>query len=101
MSRYTDDLIADSYTTSKFLVVVRSALYDPTARLWPKDLRARMRIPMAYCRMVAGKAYYNDRLIIDPDDMDLHLQLIHRAYVSAPGGHPGRIKLLDLVNRTY
>jgi hypothetical protein len=101
MSRHTDDLIADSYTTSKFLAAVRSALHDPTARLWPKDLRARMRIPMARCRVVAGKAYYNDRLIIDPDDTDLHLQLIYRAHASAPGGHPGRVKLLDLVNRTY
>lgn len=51
--------------------------------------------------MVAYRAYYRGRLIIDPDDDFLHLQLIHRTHASGPGGHPGRTKTIDLMNRQY
>ena len=39
--------------------------------------------------------------MIDPDDAELYLQLIHRMYVSAPGGYPGRTKTIDLMSCAY
>jgi len=51
--------------------------------------------------VVAGKVYFRDRLLIDPDNHDLQLQIIHRHHASAPAGHPGRTKSLDLLNRRY
>ena len=51
--------------------------------------------------MVAGKVYFRDRLVIDPDDANIQLQLIHQTHASGPGGHPGRVKTLDLMNRKY
>ena len=68
---------------------------------WPRELKQRLRIPFAECRVVAGKVYWRDRLVIDPDDANIQLQLIHRTHASGPGGHPGRVKTLDLMNRKY
>ena len=39
--------------------------------------------------------------MIDPDNSALQLQIIHRHYASAPAGHPGCTKSLDLLNRRY
>jgi hypothetical protein len=50
---------------------------------------------------VIDNIYFRDRLVIDPDDMNIQLQLIHRIYTSGPGGHPGRVKTLELMNRKY
>jgi hypothetical protein len=50
---------------------------------------------------VADKIYFRDRLLIDSDDCDLQLQLVYRTHALGPGGHPGRTKTLDLMNRKY
>ena len=86
---------------SALLQRMMTALAEPGARAWPKELKQRLRIPFAECRMVAGKVYFRDCLVIDPDDANMHLQLIHRTHASGPGGHPGRVKTLDLMNRKY
>lgn len=101
VSQPIDNLIATSYRTSPFLADVLAALTDPGHRAWPKEIKKRLRIPFAECRVVAGKVYFRDRLMIDPDDYDLQLQLIYRTHASGPGGHPGRTKTLDLMNRKY
>jgi len=101
VSQPIDDLIAFSYQTSPFLADVVAALSDPDHRAWPRALKQRLRIPFAECRVVAGKVYFRDRLLLDPDDANLHLQVIHRTHASGPGGHPGRTKTLDLLNRKY
>jgi hypothetical protein len=101
VSRHIDDLLTDMYASSRPLQAVMRALADPGARAWPKQLKQQLRVPYAECRAVAGKAYFRDRLIIDPEDTDMHLQLIHRTHASGPGGHPGRVKTLDLMNRKY
>lgn len=100
-SRHIDDLITDSYTNSPFMEKVVASLRQRTARAWPTVIRQRLKIPFAECHLTAGKAYYRDRLMIDPDDTELHLQLIYRTHASVAGGHPGRTKTLDLMNRAY
>lgn len=100
-SRHTEDLITDSYASSAFMASVMKALKSAGVRAWPSAIKQRLRVAFAECKLTAGRVYYRDRLMIDPDDVDLHLQLIHRTHSSAPGGHPGRVKTLDLMNRVY
>jgi len=80
---------------------VAAALKKPGCRAWPTAIKRRLRVPFAECRVVTGKIYFRDRLLVDPDDHNLHLQLIYRTHASGPGGHPGRTKTIDLMNRKY
>ena len=100
-SRHIDDVIADSYSKSSFMTKVVDTLRQRVARAWPTEVKQRLRIPFAECRLVGDRVYYRDRLMVDPDDAELHLQLIHRMHASAPGGHPGRTKTIDLMSRAY
>ena len=101
VSRHIDDLLTEMSENSAILQGMMTALAEPGARAWPRELKQRLRIPFAECRVVAGKVYWRDRLVIDPDDANIQLQLIHRTHASGPGGHPGRVKTLDLMNRKY
>jgi hypothetical protein len=78
-----------------------TALAKRGVHVWPKEVKQRLRIPFMECRVVAGKVYFKDRLVIGPNDTNIQLQLIHWTYASRPGGHPGRVKTLDLMNRKY
>lgn len=101
-SKHIDDLITESYEKSPLLNEITSALENPKrADGWPSQLRERLRIPFNECTTTQDKAYYRGRLIIDPEDLDLQLQLIYRTHASTPTGHPGRTKTLDLMNRRY
>jgi hypothetical protein len=77
------------------------ALGKPETCAWPKELKRRLRIPFAECRVVAGKVYFRDRLVIDPDDANIQLQLIYQTHTSGPGSYPSRVKTLSLINRKY
>jgi transposase InsO family protein len=101
VSQHIDDVIADGYARSAFLQDVIAALQDPEARQWPAPLKTALRIPFAECKAVAGQAFYRGRLIIDPEDAETQLQLVYRTHTSPPGGHPGREKTVDLMNRKY
>jgi hypothetical protein len=100
-SRHIDDLVTEMYANSATLQSVIAALNNPGARAWPVALKRRLKVAFAECRVVAGRVYYRGRLMIDPDDANMHLQLIHRTHSSAPGGQPGRTKTLYLMNRKY
>jgi hypothetical protein len=100
-SRHIDDLITEMYKRSPLLQSVIAALLNPGTMEWLAALKKVLRIPMAECRVVAGKVLFRDRLVVDPSDAEMHLQIIHRTHSAAAGGHPGRTKTLDLLNRTY
>jgi transposase InsO family protein len=100
-SRHIDDLIEESYARSPLLKEIIEAITDPDCRKWPPHLKKRLRIPFAECTTVAGKAYFRGRIILDPDDQELQLQAVHRTHAAGPGGHPGRVKTIDLMNRKY
>jgi hypothetical protein len=55
---------------------------------------------MQDCEIHAERVYYRDRLYISPNE-ELKLHIIYRTHSTGPGGHPGRIKILDLLNRFY
>jgi transposase InsO family protein len=101
ISRSIDDLIDEGYANSPMMAELKDCLIDPERREWTPTLKKSLRIPFAECAIKAGRAYFRDRLIIPLDDTGLQLQVIHRTHASAPGGHPGRVKTLDLMNRVY
>jgi hypothetical protein len=55
---------------------------------------------MTDCKLVGDRIYYRDRLFAPPDD-ELRTQIVYRTHSTGPAGHPGRVKTLDLVTRTY
>ena len=71
VSRHIDDLLTEMCENSALLQRMMTALAEPGARAWPKELKQRLRIPFAECRVVAGKVYFRDRLVIDPDDANI------------------------------
>src|SRR4030088_824629 len=101
ISCHIDELLAEMCESSAILQAMIEALGKPGTRARPKELKGRLKIPFEECRIVAGKVYFRDRLVIDPDDANIQLQLIHRTHASGPGGHPGRVKTLDLMNSKY
>ena len=95
-----DDLIDEAYARSPIAASMLSALQDPRTTKWPKNLRRDLRIAMTDCKIVGGKIYYRDRLFAPPDD-ELRTQILYRTHSTGMAGHPGRVKTLDLVSRTY
>ena len=95
-----DDLIDAAYQRSRLADAMITALRDPQVLRWPKALRKELRIAMTDCKIVGNRVYYRDRLFAPPDD-ELHTQIIYRTHSTGPAGHPGRVKTVDLVSRTY
>jgi Integrase zinc binding domain len=95
-----DDLIDKAYGRSKQATLIIQALGDPRCRRWPKALRKDLRVAMTDCKIVSNRIYYRDKLFIPPDD-ELRTQIIYRTHSTGPAGHPGRVKTIDLVSRSY
>ena len=100
-SRPLDELIDNSYQASSMLYDMAACLSDPHCRRWSPGLSKKLQIPFAECRLTAGRIYFRDRLVVAPDDPDIQLQVLYRTHASGPGGHPGRVKTIDLLNRSY
>ncbi len=99
-SQPIDNLIDDAYQTNKNAVQMTTALQNPKTRKWPKEIRRDLRIAMSECDVIEGRIYHRNRLFI-PDSPGLRLQILHRTHSSPISGHPGRVKTLDLLTRTY
>ena len=95
-----DDLIARAYRSCDNTQRMLAALENPEARHWLKDIRKYLRIAMQDCEIHAGQIYYRGKLYIPPND-ELKFHVIYRTHSTGPGGHPGRVKTLDLLNRSY
>lgn len=95
-----DDLIDKAYESSELVTTMRTTLRDPSARHWPLSIRKDLRIALQDCRLVNGKIFYRDRLFVPPS-AELRTQIIYRTHSTGPAGHPGRVKTVDLVSRTY
>ena len=72
---------------------------DRTTRRWPKAIRKLLRCDKSECSTVDGLIDFRNRLFV-PDVPKLRLEVVHRTHSSGPAG-PGRVKTLDLLNRTY
>src|SRR3981081_3927118 len=64
VSRHIDELLAEMCESSAILQAMIEAMGKPGTRAWPKELRERLKIPFAECRVVAGKVYFRDLLVI-------------------------------------
>ena len=95
-----DELIREAYHMNDLAQKMIAALQDPSARRWPKTIRKYLRCDMSECQLIDGRIFFRNRLFI-PDHLDLHLEVVHRSHSIGPAGHPGRVKTLDLLNRTY
>jgi hypothetical protein len=76
------------------------ALRDPLVKRWPKEFRGDLRVAMQDFTVRGNRMYYRERLFLPPTD-EAKTQVIYRIHSSGPGGHPGRVKTLELVTRTY
>jgi hypothetical protein len=95
-----DDLITIVYRRCKTTQRMLAALEDPQVRRWPKDIRKYLRIAMQDCEVHTRKIYYKEKLFLPPND-EVKLQVLYRTHSTGPGGHPGRVKTLDLLSRSY
>jgi len=95
-----DELIRAGYQENGLAQEMVAALRDRKARRWPKKIRKSLRCDKSECSILDGQVYFRQRLFV-PDAPGLRLEVVHRSHSSGPAGHPGRIKTLDLLNRTY
>ena len=95
-----DDLIDRAYQTCPTAKQMLSALSTPRAKRWPREIQKHLRITIQDCEVHAGRIYYREKLFVPPVD-ELKLHIVYRTHSTGPGGHPGRVKTLDLINRTY
>jgi transposase InsO family protein len=100
MDKPIDELIDRAYDTSEQAAAMLAALQDPAVKRWPRALRPDFRVAMTDFTVVNGKIYYRNRLYAPPDD-ELRTQILYRTHSTGPAGHPGRVKTIDLVSRTY
>ncbi len=71
--QYINELLDKIYSSSKLLQGVITALKDLGAQAWPKELKQRLRILYSECCIVTSKAYFCNRLIIDPNNTGIYL----------------------------
>lgn len=95
-----DELIKAAYERSDTAQAMITCLGDPANKHWPKSIRKQLKISMVECKVVEGLIYWRERLFIPPDD-EVRTQILYRTHSSGPGGHPGRVKTIELVSRTY
>ncbi|KAI0993053.1 hypothetical protein K3495_g15131 [Podosphaera aphanis] len=101
VSRSIDDLIDEAYKKSALMIATLEDLTDQKKRRWSPMVAKVLRIAFAECKVVANRVYFRERLLIPPDDEQLQLQILHRTHNSFPAGHPGRVRTIDLLNRSY
>ena len=97
------ELIKNAYIENELARDMLAALREREgrkARRWPKQIRKLLRCDKSECSIVDGLIYYRNRVFV-PDSPELRLEVVHRTHISGPAGHPGRVKTLDLLNRTY
>ena len=95
-----NELLHQAYATSQTAQDILTALRNQTQRRWPKPIRRILRCDKTECKIVDGLMRFRNRIYV-PDEPGLRLEITHRTHSSGPAGHPGRIKTLDLLNRTY
>lgn len=94
------DLIRDAYKNDPIAQDIVANLLDASVRRWPKPLRKFLRCEKSECKLVDGLLYFRNRIWI-PDTPGLRLEVAHRTHSAGPAGHPGRVKTVDLLNRSY
>jgi hypothetical protein len=95
-----DEVVQKAYNNNDTAQQLIEAVQDPTVTKWPKAFRKYMRVPMVDCSVKEGKLYFRDRMYAPQED-ELRAQILYRHHSAGPAGHPGRVKTLDLITRTW
>ena len=95
-----EELIRQAYQDDELARDMVAALRERKLRRWPRHVRKKLRCDMSECALVDGQIYFRKRLFV-PDAPGVRLEVVHRSHSSGPAGHPGRVKTLDLLNRSY
>jgi hypothetical protein len=59
-----------------------------------------MGFAMDDCKVCKNRIYYRNKLFI-PGNTELKMQIIYKTYNSETEGHPGRMKITELVSKSY
>ena len=90
--RTVEQIIADEYPTDEFI--------QETTNLLKSNARKSRKITLAECRIQDDRLYYQDRLVL-PDNDELRLKLLRLVHDAPIGGHQGRARTLELLQREY
>jgi hypothetical protein len=95
-----DELVNCAYGRSETAGIAIAALKDPAIRKWPKFIKHEMDFAIGDCRINDNRIYYRNRLFIPAND-ELKMQIVYRIYNSGSAGHPGKMKIIELIGRSY
>ena len=90
--RSTDRIIEDEYPNDDFIQEIMNMIRS--------GIRRSKKISLSECAIRNDKLYYQDRLVV-PDHDELKLKLLRYVHDSPVGGHHGRAKTLELLQRQY
>jgi hypothetical protein len=95
-----DELVNRAYGKSETAGIAIAALKGPAVQKWPKSIRYEMGFAISDCRIHDNRIYYKNRLFVPAND-ELKMQIIYRTHNSGPAGHPEKMKIIELIGRSY
>ena len=75
-------------------------LIQETLQLLKDGARRSKTMTLSECETRGGRLYYRNRLVV-PDHDELKIKILQAVHDSPSGGHPGRGKTLEIVQREY
>ena len=94
------DAINQAYRENDIAKTMINYLQDSSKRTWLRSLQNVLRKDIAEFKLTNGLIYFRNRLYA-PDQKELRTMIVHRTHSSGLTGHPGRVKTLVLIQRTY
>jgi transposase InsO family protein len=91
-NRTPEQIIEEEYPNDDFIQEIMNLIRS--------EVRRSRKITLSECTIRDDKLYYQDRLVI-PDHDELKLKLLRYVHDSPVGGHAGRAKTLELLQRQY
>ena len=85
-------LLSDGYPDDPFI--------RETLQLLSNGVRRSKKITLGDCENRNSRLYYRSRLVI-PDNDELKVKILRAVHDAPSGGHPGRGKTLELIQREY
>jgi hypothetical protein len=95
-----DELVNRAYGRNETAGIAIAALKDPAVRKWPKSIKYEMGFAIGDCRIYDNRIYYRNRLFVLAND-ELKMQIVYRTHSSGSAGHPGRMKTIKLIGKSY
>jgi hypothetical protein len=91
-SRTPHEIIDEEYEKDSFIQEI--------IQLLRADVRRSKKISLSECELRENRLYYRSRLVV-PDHDELKIKLLRHVHDSPMGGHAGRAKTLEVLQRQY